>query len=262
MKKTSLLCIGLFLLFKTAHTEFDSFLRPEVGFLKYHIFKTDLLDAAGASDYIKTDTTKYAPVVRFSFGYQYNDLGKLGSKERTSGRFGLSIQYAKKSNAVIGSYYDFGYAESAFVTKQSINRVDGLVFFEYDFAQWYGFEYTAGIGAGVTHGVLKKINLYQSSNNAFTGQSLAPHSISPTGYFSLGIARSFDPVPDLKYQINYHLGLAGVKYKSLIVQSEPDGNAGLYAQNAFDLLEDVSLVKAPYFTVLSNELSFGLQWEF
>ena len=154
------------------------------------------------------------------------------------------------------------FATSAFVTKQNISRIDGLLFLEYDFTKWYGVECTIGAGAGIAHGVLQDLNMYQVSNGAFIGQSLKPNMVHPSGYVSFSASRSFEYVPSLNYQLGYHMGIAGVGYEKKVMQSQPDSNADLPAQNAFNLLNDISVVKAPYFTVLSHELSLGLQWEF
>ena len=262
MKKISGILATLLLAAFHVHAELDPFIKPEAGFIKYSIPTTHLKDASGNSDHIKTTKTHFAPLLRLSLGWQYDDLAKFRSKERTTGRFGLALQYARKGNAVIADYYDEGLTTAAFYTLQDICRVEGLIFAEYDFATWYGFQYTLGGGIGCAHGALKELRVYEASNNAFIGQSLKPDYLSPSGYLSLAVRRSLKAVPSLTYELGYHLGITGVGYKALVVQSQPDADAGLFAENAFNLLNDISLVKAPTFVPFAHQLTIGFQWDF
>jgi hypothetical protein len=262
MEKIKVVCLVLLSAVGILQAEFSPFAKPEAGFIKYSIPTTHLKDASGNSDYIKTTKTHFAPLVRLSLGWQYDDLAKFRSKDRTTGRFGLSVQYARKGNAVVADYYDEGFLTASFFTRQDIDRVDALLFAEYDFAKWYGFQYTVGGGVGFVHGALKELRVYEKSNNGFIGQSLKPDCFSPTGYLSLAARRSFKAVPSLTYELGYHLGITGVRYKALVVQSQPDADAGLFAENAFNLLNDISLVKAPRFVPFSHELTIGFQWDF
>ena len=247
--------------FQCINADFDRFMKPEVGFMKYNIKKAHLLDASGNHDYIKTHGS-FAPLIRFSLGYEYDDLGKFRSDERTMGRFGLQVQYAKKHDGVTGQYYDEGFETPSFTTTQSINRVDILGFVEYDYATFYGIQQTVGGGLGMAKGALKSLFMYEASNGAFTGQSLKPHSVNVAGYLSYAMRKSFERTSSVTYELGYHIGIVGVRYKPEVVQMPPAPDADLAAQNAFQLLNDLAVLKAPTFTVFSQELTFGIQWDF
>ncbi len=263
MKKLAVICAALMFGAHTLYAEFDPFAKADIGFMKYNVLKSHLLDVSGNADYIKTTHTSFVPVVRFAAGYQYDDLGMIRSDERTTGRLGLSLQYAgKKNNGVRGDYYDAGFATSSYYTLQAISRFDALVFAEYDFMKMYGFQGMVGAGVGISHGAAKQMRLYQQSNDAFIGQALKPHAVNPSGYVSLGLRRPCTRFEHVTYELGYRLGITGVHYKKKIVQSQPDANAGLAAQNAYNLLSDLELVKAPTSVIFAHQLSFGFEWDF
>lgn len=234
----------------------------DLGFSKYHIGQAHLLDASNNNDYIQPTRTSFMPMVRGFLGYEYDDFGMLKKERRTTGRFGVVVEYTHKHNGVRSDYYDYGFGTSSLYTLQSVGRIDLQGFFEYDFAPFYSFNCFGGVGAGLTKDALKTLNIYQTSNNAFIGQSLEPHAFSPSGFLALGVRSAYKETDGIHYQITYHLGFTRVGYKEQIVQSQPSGRAGLYAQNAFDLLTDISLYRAPRFLVISNEFSLGIQWDF
>lgn len=242
--------------------DFDPCTKIESGFSKYSLGTIHLQDASNNPDYIHVTKTKFMPMVRGFLGYEYNDFGKLNSKDRTTGRFGIQLEYTHRTDGVRGDYYDYGFDTSTLYTLQSVNRVDLQGCFEYDFARLFYCDWVVGVGVGVSHNVLKNLRIYETDNNAFAGQALAPHAFSPSGYLSFGFKTAFDSNKNLFYHVSYHLGIAGVSYKKLIVQTQPDPNASLAAQNAFNLLNNISVYKAPSFAVFSQELSLGVQWDF
>ena len=254
--------IGLCSLGSNLNADTIPFFKPEIGAMTYNISGGSLSDVSGNADNIKVTKASWLPFYRATLGGEYDDLKMFYSDQRTTGRIGVAVQYAQKKDGVLSDYYNAGYETAAYTGKEDIKRWDVLLQLEYDFFNRNGYMMTLGGGVGFVYGALRYLRLYQANNDAFIGQSLKPHMCNAAGDISFALRKVVPHVESLVIELGYRLGLNNVPFYTAIVQTQPDADAGWPAQNAFHLLGDLSLQKAPSQFVYAQQLSIGLQWDF
>ena len=251
------------MLILTTHLQAKLFIKPEIGMIKYHIRNSDLRDVSGNLDTLVPGSIDIAPIMRVGLGMEYDDLKMFRSQNRTAGRLGLAVEYARRTHtAVVTDYFDTGSAIASFEGRQDIKRLNALLVGEYDAVRWRWLTGSIGVGLGVAHNPVTALRLYQKSNGAFIGQAIEPKHYNPHGYVGVSVKKSCTQLDALQYELGYRLGLTRVYYHDDIVQSKPDSTADVSAQNAYNLFRDLKLVQAPASTMLSHQLSFGVQLSF
>ena len=238
------------------------FLKPEIGLMKYHMRRTSLRDVSGNTDTLVPVSASVAPLMRFACGMEYDDLRMFKSYERTSGRLGVALEYARRSDAVVTNYLDSGFTVASLEGRQHIKKCNVLLIMEYDAWRKSWFTVSVGVGLGVAHDALTDLKLYQKSNGAFTGQAIEPRYLNPSGNIGIGFRGSYPGQSMFEYELNYRLGVTLFEYRDLIIQSKPDTTASLEAQNAYTLFRDLRLKQAPSTMLFSHQLSVGLYMSF
>lgn len=243
--------------------EWEGFVRPEIGFLKYHIPRMTLQDVAGNLDTLVPVTSKLAPLVHLCCGVSYDDLRLFRSEERTKGRIGFAVEHVtRKNDPILTDYLDTGTTTASLEGRQDIQATSIFLLGEYDAWHSRWFSLYLAVGAGAVHNPFTTLRLYEKSNEAFIGQALEPRYFNPTGYLGLGLKAQVLENENIHCAINYRLGATQLNYRTNILQSKPDATASVAAHNAYELFHDLKLQQAPHGTLISHTFSLAVQIDF